>query len=134
MPSMLNIMNKEKKKMNNAEKMISVLRWTTRILSILIALLFLVFFIGETDFTKPLSLSAGEVFMILSIPVLLIAGIIVAWNREILGGIIIIIAVFCFNIAAMISEKHFTFELEFGLFLFLGLMFIICGVSKRRLN
>jgi len=127
-------MKKEKKKMNNAEKMISVLRWTTRILSMLIALLFLVFFIGEADFTEPISLSVGEVFMILSIPVLLIAGIIVAWKREVLGGIIIILSVLCFNMAAMISEKYFTFELEFGLFLILGLMFIICGVSKRRLN
>lgn len=121
--------------MSNAkeQKLITVLRWVTRILGMLTVLLFAVFFIGEADFSQPINLTTGEIFLMLCIPVALIAGIIIAWKKEILGGIIIVISVFAFNIISMILEG-FTFELEMGLFLFIGLLYIICGIADRRLH
>jgi len=121
--------------MSNSKKSktISVIRWITRIIGILIVLLFLVFFIGETDFSKPFSLPVNEIILILFIPVGLIAGIIIAWKREIMGGIIIAASVLLFNITAYISEG-FSFEMDFGIFAFVGLMYIICGVADRRLK
>ncbi|MEX1378380.1 MAG: hypothetical protein AB1Z23_13020 [Eubacteriales bacterium] len=115
------------------QKIIAILRWTTRILGLLIVLLFAVFFIGEADFSEPIHLTIAEIFLILCIPVTLIIGIIIAWKKEILGGIIIVFSILAFNIVSMISEG-FTFELEMGLFLFIGLLYIICGVADRRLQ
>lgn len=117
---------------NKTKKTISIIRWITRIIGILIALLFCVFFIGETDFSKPFSLPFNEVILILFIPVTLIIGIIIAWKREILGGIIIAASVLLFNITAYIAEG-FSFEMDFGIFAFVGLLYIICGVADRRI-
>ena len=118
---------------NKAKKTICILRWTTRILGILIALLFIVFFLGETDFSQPPRVTTAETFMILCIPIMLLIGILVAWKREVMGGMIIVMSILLFNIVAMISEG-FSFELEFGVFLSVGLLFIICGVADRRLE
>ena len=119
--------------MEKTRKIISIIRWITRIISISVVLLFLVFFIGEGDFSQPINLTTGEIAMIICVPILLIAGIIIAWKREILGGIVIVGSVLLFNIISMIAETSFTFELDFGLFLFIGLLFIICGVANRRM-
>lgn len=118
---------------NNTKKTISVLRWITRVIGILIVLLFLVFFIGEADFSQPVSLTLPEMLSILCIPVLLIIGIVIAWKKEVLGGIIILASVLIFNLIWYIAEG-FSFELEFGIFMLLGLLYIICGVADRRLN
>lgn len=122
--------------MRGSQKTINIIRWITRILSILTALLFLVFFIGEADFTTFTSstLPVEEWIMILFVPILLIIGMAIAWKKEVLGGIMIIADILLFNVTAMISGGRFNFELEFGFFLIIGFGFLFCGFATNRLK
>ena len=119
--------------MKSNNKLINIVRWTTRVLSILTALLFIVFFIGE-GIPNPASLSFSEWLLMLFVPVMLIAGMVVAWMREMLGGILVVASILLFNLTAMITEGMFNFELEFGFFLIIGFGFIFCGFAKGRLR
>jgi hypothetical protein len=103
-------------------------------LSILTALLFLVFFIGEADFTTAPKLSAAEWVMIFFEPVLLLIGMAIAWKREMLGGIIVIASVLLFNITSMIASGRFGFELKLGIFIVIGFGFLFCGFAENRLT
>ncbi len=120
--------------MKSSHKTVNVIRWATRILSILTALLFLVFFFGEADFTTAPSLSVAEWVMIFFEPVMLLVGMAIAWKREMLGGIIVIASVVLFNIISMIASGRFGFELELGIFIVIGFGFLFCGFAENRLN
>ncbi len=119
--------------MKSSDKIINIIRWATRILGILTVLLFLIFFIGE-GFSDISAITIGEWVMMFFVPVVLLAGIIVAWRREMLGGIIVILSILLFNLTSMIAERAFTFQLDFGFFLIIGFGFVFCGFVEGRLN
>ncbi len=120
--------------MKSSHKTVNVIRWITRILSILTAVIFLVFFFGEADFSSAPALSAAEWVMIFFEPVLLLIGMVIGWKREMLGGIIVVASVLLFNITSMIASGRFGFELELGIFIVIGFGFIFCGFAEGRLK
>ncbi len=120
--------------MNRTEKTINIIRWTMRIISISTAAMFLLFFFGEADFSSAPNLSAGEWVMIFFEPVMLIVGMAIAWKKEVLGGIIIVASVLLFNITSMIATGRFSFQLELGVFIIIGIGFLFCGFAEKRLD
>jgi hypothetical protein len=120
--------------MKNPAKTINIIRWITRIFSILTALLFLVFFIGEADFSTVNTIAFGEWVMIFFEPVLLIIGMAIAWKREMLGGIIVVASVLLFNIVSMIMSGRFGFGLDLGIFIVIGFGFMFCAFATNRLS
>ncbi|MGD0583167.1 MAG: hypothetical protein ABR974_09510 [Bacteroidales bacterium] len=97
------------------------LYWTPRILAILAILFMLMFSFDAFDGNEPLGRKLLG-FLIHNIPVLILTAIVVvAWNRELPGGIILIAVAFC----ACIFFHSFTTN-RASLFIFIP--FMVTGV------
>lgn len=111
-----------------------MIRWITRVISLLVALLFVVFFIGEGLFNNISELTIPEILGVVCI-IFFILGSIIAWKKEIIGGIVIIISIILFNVITMIEESSINIEIDFEMFIIFGILFIICGmIDKLQLD
>lgn len=95
------------------DKVILIIRWVTRIISLVFAGIFLLFIIGEGNIKEFVTLSTSEIFLVIFVPLLYILGVAVSWKKELIGGIIILVSVIGFNIVEIVAGKHFSLELEF---------------------
>lgn len=92
-------------------KFIKIFRWTTRILSGILILFFLLMFIGETFFppealnSNPLSTDAIVQLLVFGI---IMIGLGIAWKRELTGGVIALIA---FALLVTINTNALQFPL-----------------------
>jgi hypothetical protein len=104
----------------------AIIRWIARITGTLIILFFIVFGIGEGMMGPFVMPEWYVIVMKLFIPGMLIVGIIVAWFRETVGGVIIISSVLMYNLAGMIITGDFgTFHFDFAWLLILALLFLL---------
>jgi len=101
-----------------------------RCISIIILLLFLVFFIGENSISDLKIFKTEEIILLCLIPVLLTIGTVIAWKIPLIGGIIISSSVIIFNIIENINSESIT--LNFFTIFALGILFIIVGINKKR--
>ena len=118
--------------MSNSKKSINICRWVTRIVSIIIVGIFLLFFIGEGFIPNIPKLTTTEFLLIICIPVLFTTGVVIAWKKEIVGGIIIISSILLFNIIDIIKSPKPKIEIEFGILLLVGIMYIVCGIDNLK--
>jgi len=114
------------------DKILLIIRWVARIISLFFVGLFLLFFIGEANLKEFLNLSITEILLMIFIPLLFILAAIISWERELLGGILIIASVVGFNSIDILAETGFTWELEFGFLLIPGVLFILLSYLKKR--
>lgn len=109
-------------------------RWTARIFSTVIIALTLMFFIGEglNEGFHWSRMSNRALLQGLCFPVGMIAGFIIGWWRERLGGVIAVVS------AVMFYGVHYFFEhtwprgLWFFLFALPGVFFLLAGLLKPR--
>ncbi len=121
------------------EKINKFIYWIPRILSILF-ILFLAMF--SLDVFEP-GLSAGQIALGLfmhNIPVfILLAVLIISWKREIVGGIVFILAGLLYSgmsvaRVAMSSGAEWSFLIIAGPALLIGILFLVGWVQKRKLK
>ena len=111
----------------------NVFKWIARIVGSLIGLFFLLFMIGEGFSYSAVYPTAYESVLFLFIPIGLVAGIVVAWWKEGLGGLIIIGSVFLFNIAELsLFPDEIYYSFEFWWLLILGALYLICIKPKEK--
>ena len=109
-------------------------RWIARIAGSLLVLFVLVSFIGNVleplgtgkITTQDIPLMIGFISMVM--------GIIVAWFREGIGGLLTVGGFVFFYAAHLIIHKNLPGGLFFVFFLIVGLLFLLCGRQSRKLN
>ncbi len=113
------------------EKTIKTLRFSARITSIAILLVFLIFFVGEGIVSNLETLKIEDILLLSLIPGLLLVGTIIAWKRELLGGIIICISILTFNFIDYFLHSDTAFSPNFLIIILVGILFIIVGINKK---
>ncbi len=110
----------------------NVLKWIARVSGILVGLFFLVFAIGEGFYYGITTPAADEAVLMMFIPVGMIAGIVVAWWKEGLGGLIIIGSVVLFNIAQLaLFPGQSSYYYAFWWLMILGALNLVCIRPKE---
>jgi hypothetical protein len=126
--------------MKSKQIIINVLKWTARISGLLVIALFvfmlsasLIGSIMEGDTFNPSDIQLADYLMMSSIPILFSVGVIIAWKRELIGGIIIIISVFLFNFFDFLLRRDcMEFNVFFWQIMIIGALFIIVSILKHR--
>ncbi len=117
------------------QTIIKIIRWTARIWSILIILLHLVIFFGYIFYPE----TDGETWRTIEIiaaifyPVGVLIGMIIAWKKELLGGIISLVGYLIFTILILIPRGAIV--RMFPMVLIVngpGILFFINGVLMKR--
>jgi hypothetical protein len=117
------------------DKLIKILRWIARIWSILVLSLTVLIFVGSVfspegdDATwKPIELVAALFF-----PIGMTIGMIVAWRKELIGGLITVISFIIFSILILIPRGAVVRAMPMFLFLTApGILFLINGIICRK--
>lgn len=105
------------------------LRWAARLGSI-----------ASIGFLIPFAFSGGnpptwgEWLMIAFFPVGVVAGMLVGWKRERLGGAIAVASLLGFYGVALAREGHLPRGPWFVVFAAPGLLFLLCGLLPRRVR
>ena len=111
-----------------SEILTKVIRWITRISSLLIVLTVLVFFLGEevfgNDKTDGFNVKASAVI----VGILMTGGLLVAWKWEIWGGLI---SLFGFAGVGWVNPDIWRMPAMYLLFVLPALLFIICGLFQK---
>jgi len=104
------------------------LRWAARIIGAFVVLLIVAFAIGE-GVPNPLQQSIAVNLSFLALLVML-AGIVVAWKREEIGGALIIAGFGCF--AAI--NRGVLMNAVFLPMLLTGLLFLLCSYAEKMVK
>ena len=105
---------------------LTVVRWTARIIGTLLLLLMAVFAIGE-GVPNPSILSPREILLFAALA-MMILGQIVAFRWEGIGGILILSGFAFFSIV----NHRISLNVVFGPWLLTGLLYLGCWWMKRR--
>ena len=102
------------------------IKWTARILGILLFLFVLVFLIGEGSVIGALKSS-----LLMKIFFIVMIGYLLAWKWELIGGLISLIGMFTFYLCEYFSSGHFPKGWAFLIFYIPGILFLISwGIDK----
>jgi len=110
---------------------ITILRWIARIGSVLAIAMLLLFLLGEGDFSEIDSITILEWIAILFFPLGVVVGMVVAWWRERLGGIITVSSLVAFYLLNMLFTGSFPGGSWFLIFVAPGMVFLLCGFLER---
>ena len=108
---------------------ITILRWTARILAAMIALLLIVFFIGE-GFTAN-DLTRTEIWMFGALFVSW-CGMLIGWKWEGIGGTLNILGFAVFYILNYLEASGMPRGWVFPAMALPGLLFLVCRVASRK--
>lgn len=108
-----------------------VLRWTARILGSLVALLYIVLFVGEAIAEPPAGLSLASV-LILSTHALTVVGFLVAWRWPILGGTLAVLGAGWRLPVILLDLAPQGVPTPFLVFVLIGALHIVDGLLQRR--
>jgi hypothetical protein len=106
---------------------ITVMRWSARIIAAFMILLFTVFFLGEEVFDKNPGTGEPIPFVMILLSILMLGGLALAFKWELPGGIISLIGftgIILENTDAASKPMFFLFALP-------AVLFILCGLRKR---
>ena len=122
--------------MNNVEKRNKVaitIKWIARIWSIL-SLAFLLLFFGAHIFSSigDATFAFKDVLQFVFFPIGLTIGLIIAWEREGLGGIIAIAGIIGFHLQMLVTGGNPDFGLFFELLAAPGILFILYWILSRK--
>jgi hypothetical protein len=106
--------------------MVAIIRWTARVLAVLLIMLFATMAIGE-GVPSPWILNRPEKFMFLALFVML-AGLVSALRYEAAGGILVLLG---YAVFALLNQE-FIISWAFSLFPIAGLLFLLSWVLSRR--
>jgi len=108
------------------KRIINLLRWLTRILGILLIFVIVLFAVGE-GLPNPLALTANEQLGLVAL-IIMLAGLILAWKFEGMGGLLVIIGYIFF----CIIERQILRQGVFFIFPVVGLSFLLCWRRTRK--
>jgi len=111
---------------SNDHPLLTVARWTARILGTLILAVIVTFAIGE-GVPNPFLLSQREILLFIVILTMII-GQIAAWKWEGIGGLLILSG---FAFFAIVNHR-ISINIVFGPWLLTGLLYLGCGWMKRK--
>lgn len=111
--------------MNDSRKT-RTLRWTARIWSLASILFLLFIFIGES-ISNPILPQGTEWIMMLFFPVGVLAGLLISWRNERIGGLLTIASLIAFYIVEWAATGNLAGGPWFALVAFPGLLFTIIG-------
>ncbi|MDP8202816.1 MAG: hypothetical protein P9M11_11850 [Candidatus Tenebribacter burtonii] len=125
-------MNAEKKENVHKNLTLIILRWTARIWSYIVVT-FIVLFVGASLFESGVgSMSSGEAIAFAFFPIGLTIGLIIAWWKEGLGGIIATGSIIAFHLIMLIVNSKPDFVLFIELLAIPGPLFIIYWLLSRK--
>ena len=104
-----------------------ILRWLARIASLASIAMLALFATSGGNFP-----TAGEWLLIAFFPVGVAVGMIVAWWREITGGIITLLSLAAFYVTLLISSGHVPTTPWFVVFASPGVLLLLCGLLAAR--
>lgn len=110
------------------------MRWAARIISIILVGIFILFFIGEGNIDEFAKLTGIEILLMIFVPIVFTAGVVIAWRKEMLGGIVILASVLGYNLVDRINSSGFKWEIEFAFLLVPGILFILTSRMAKRQN
>ena len=108
------------------KRIINLLRWLTRILGILLIFVIVLFAVGE-GFPNPLALTVDEQLGFVAL-IIMLAGLILAWKFEGMGGLLVIIG-YIFFVA--LNSRILGLGV-FMIFPIVGLSFLFCWQRTRK--
>jgi hypothetical protein len=111
---------------------LQIIRWIARILGSALILLFLIFAIGEGGPNLFRSVPR-ELVMHLSLIAMLI-GILIAWRKELIGGIIIVAGFAIFWIINYTYSHHLGIGPIFPIFPIVGILFLFSSWQTKSLT
>lgn len=119
-------------KLSITEKsIISSLRYTARLFSILLIFIVISLTIGEA-FPHPFQLSAKELLFTVALLVML-AGLLLAWKWEGIGGSLIIAGFLIFVISNSIISKSLNLGVFLLIFPLTGILYLICCWREKKI-
>ena len=119
-------------KQERTQLVVLIFRWIARISSLVIAFVFAVFFIGEFDYSTFFSLEILEYVLLAFIPVCYMIGAAIALKHELIGGILMVIAIIGYNIVHLFYQNHSGWDLEFVYLTVPGFIYIIEALISIR--
>jgi hypothetical protein len=108
--------------------LIRIIRWITRIVSLLVVLTVLVFFLGEEVFGNDKTSGFNVHALAVIVGILMIGGLLVAWKWEIWGGLISLIG---FAGVGWVNPDIWKMPAMYILFGLPALLFIGCGLVQK---
>jgi len=106
----------------------TTLRWISRILGLLLVGLFAVFAIGQGF--NPFQLGGSEIAL-MSVLLVALSGMLVAWRRELLGGVMVIAGMVAFYSINFGVSGHWPGQWVFPLCFVPGILAILSWGSAR---
>jgi len=107
----------------------SAIRWIPRVVGTLLFVMLIVFAVGEgvpNPMKQPLAVRIEMLAMFI-----MWFGLLIAWKSELIGGILVLLGYICF---CWVEWQAPYIEFPFGLFLFVGLMYILSWWSRKKRN
>ena len=120
--------------MNDVEKINKgTIKWIARIWSIL-SLVFLLLFFGASIISSggTATFAFKDVLQFVFFPIGLTIGLIIAWKREGLGGIIAIVSIIGFHLQMLVTHGKPDFVLFIELLAAPGILFILYWILSRK--
>ena len=117
------------KQMQDAIKSIQWLTWAARGLSVLVTIILLIFFIGESS--SLLDISGRDAIMLLFFPVGLLVGMIWGWVKPVVGGAIGVASIVAFYIADLLLSGNLPSGIWFLVFGLPSYLFLAAGMLER---
>ena len=111
-----------------------IVRWTTRVLSILSIGMLLLFFFGEADFTQPITLTTREWVQVMFFPLGVMAGMILGWRHEGAGALVTLLSLAAFYTADFLFTGTFPGGPYFLLFSLPGILFGVTRLVSRSMK
>jgi hypothetical protein len=110
---------------------ISTLRYTARLFSVLLIFIVVSLAIGEA-FPHPFDLSYKEMLFTVALLVMLI-GLFLAWKWEGIGGSLIILGFLIFVISNAIISKSLNLGVFLLIFPFTGILYLVCCWREKKI-
>jgi hypothetical protein len=118
--------------MNNSESsgaiLIRIIRWITRIVTLLVAIMVIVLFLGEEVFSGEKRDGIDISIMAAISGIMMIGGLLVAWKWEIWGGLISLVG---FAWIVWFNPDGRSMPVMYLLFGLPALLFVICGLVQK---
>jgi hypothetical protein len=112
-------------------RLISILRWSSRITGLFLAGLVLLFAIGERFNPRELTLTTG----LMSVAFFAAAsGMLILWRWELIGGMIVVIGMTVFYVVNFVATGKWPSGWVLPLFLVPGLLAVISSGLRRRMG
>lgn len=117
-------------RLHKSKRLISILRWLARLGSLVSVALVLLFLFGEGLHLSQLTMT--KVVGLLFFPVGVVAGMLLGWRWETLGGAVTALSLLAFYKVMYAANGRFPEGIWFALFALPGLLFLYCGLCHRQ--